>query len=683
MPKINIDHQHVDLGDLTDMSAGVANMKYELARLRSSALHSTKHVPLSQWIEDTVVLSSDSAVQGAMKLFGYQKGMADAITDQSIERITVKKSARVGYTRIVTCALGYFVAVDPSPSMIVQPSLEDADEYSGGEVAEFFRNTPCLSAEIGRRRSRDRMQKRRARLFRNGAIQYFVGAESPKGFRRKTVKFLALDEISGYPSSSGNEGDPYLLAVKRTLTYHDRKILVGSSPTIQGQSRIDDLFEQSDKRFYHVPCPHCSAQDGKPAGFQVLKWGGKDKPYGIKWSRREDGAIERAWYECEHCHEAIEEHNKPWMIENGRWVASKPTRRHAGFHVWAGYSQFDNAAWPILAAEYIDACRRPELLQTFYNTVLGECWTENQRGSTTVDDLVAARRTYPSELPDQAVLVTCGVDTQESRLEATWTAWDEYENGYVVDIRVFMGDPNGPEPWAELDKVLLERWHRRDGVELPTAACCIDSGGSRTDAVYRFCAERAGRKVMAIRGRNESDEKRYPVWLGVPTFKTKGSKPLYEVGTQSAKWTLMGMLRPESDQATGPRLYLPAHYDRERIEQLLAEEQVRKHKGHRSWLMWENVHNKRNEALDTLVYSFAALRAVQQTGVSLAKQAQIYGFAGVKKAPEPIPQSDALEIRPAPVKLESTTRQTMPAPLRQPPRPRAPGFVGVARGSWK
>ena len=108
---------------------------------------------------------------------------------------------------------------------------------------------------------------------------------------------------------------------------------------MKGTSRIEKAYEESDQRRYYVPCPHCGE-------FQVLEWGGPETPYGIKWDKDEngEGIPESAYYVCRHNGCVIHHNEKSGMVKRGEWRATKPFKGHAGFHIWAGYSLFPNAA---------------------------------------------------------------------------------------------------------------------------------------------------------------------------------------------------------------------------------------------------------------------------------------------------------------------------------------------------
>lgn len=84
------------------------------------------------------------------------------------------------------------------------------------------------------------------------------------------VRFLVLDEVDGFPNDVDGEGSPSDLAIKRTSTFSRKKIFKLSTPTLEGVSVIEKDFENTDMRYYHVPCPDCGAL--QKLVFKQLKW---------------------------------------------------------------------------------------------------------------------------------------------------------------------------------------------------------------------------------------------------------------------------------------------------------------------------------------------------------------------------------------------------------------------------
>src|SRR5579871_4706596 len=119
----------------------------------------------------------------------------------------------------------------------------------------MLRDTPVLAAIAGDPKAKTTDQTILEKTFKNGASLKLVGANSPAGFRRVTCRLVLFDEIDGYPNAgAGSEGDQIALGTKRTETFWNRKIILGSTPTVKGFSRIEKSFQESDQRRYFVPC---------------------------------------------------------------------------------------------------------------------------------------------------------------------------------------------------------------------------------------------------------------------------------------------------------------------------------------------------------------------------------------------------------------------------------------------
>jgi phage terminase large subunit GpA-like protein len=405
-------------------AVGAVNFAAELINIRREALAPPPILTLSEWAERFAYLSREtSAEPGKFRAFAYQNGILDAVTDPAVRTITVMKSARVGFTKMLDHVVGFFIHQDPSPILIVQPRVEDAEDYSRTEIAPMLRDTPCLAAIAGDLKAKDSDQRILKRVFRNGASVSFVGANSPGGFRRITARVVAFDEVDGYPSGgAGLEGDQIALGTKRTETFWNRKIILGSTPTAKGVSRIEKSWEESDKRRYFVPCPHCGHK-------QTIQW------RNIRWDRDEatgEHLPRTAHLICEENGCVIEERHKPWMIDNGEWIAEAPFAGHAGFHIWAGYSLFPNASWGNLVEEWLRVHKDPMLLRTFINLVLGETWEEDA-DAPDWHPLYKRRESYKElTIPADALIVVMGVDVQKRGLFVEITGWTSDRRSYVI-----------------------------------------------------------------------------------------------------------------------------------------------------------------------------------------------------------------------------------------------------------
>lgn len=574
-----------------------------MRQARREALKPPPKLSVSEWAECYAHLSAEtSAEPGKFKSFRYQDGIMDAVSDPLVETITVMKSARVGYTKILDHVCGYFIHQDPSPVLIVQPRVEDAEDYSTTEIAPMLRDTPVLAAIVGDMKAKESNQRKLKRMFRNGSSVSFVGANSPGGFRRITARVVAFDEVDGYPpDGAGDEGDQIALGSKRAETFWNRKIILGSTPTIKGVSRIQESWESSDQRRYYVPCPHCGVK-------QTLKWDN------LLWDKTPDGdhLPETAFFRCEAKGCRIEEYDKTGMIDRGEWVAERPGGKHAGFHIWAAYSLFPNASWRKLAAEWLEVYKSPKRCKTFINLVRGEPY-EDAVELTDPESLKGRVEQYNYEtLPSDVRLVTFGADTQDDRIEVTFVGWGANEESWVARHEVILGDTSKLAVWEQFDRLIKQPLGTDDGRTLMVQAGCIDSAGHRSEMVHKFCRDRKRRRIYATIGRgNPNPAAPRLIWPKTPSRTKNSGDRLYTVGVDTAKDDLASRLTivPNEEGPTPRAIHFPSiDLSADYFDQLTSEHALTKDGANgKPVRYWEKKKvDARNEAWDCLVYSLAA-----------------------------------------------------------------------------
>ena len=333
-------------------------------RARSNRTRSLWQPPpdltVSDWADAERRLSSESSAEPGIwrtDRAPYQRGIMDAVADETVREIWVMKSAQVGWTEILNNVIGYHIHQDPAPMLLVQPTLEMAEAWSKDRLAPMVRDTPALAERIADPRSRDSGNTLLHKKFAGGHLTV-AGANSPAGLASRPIRIVLFDEVDRYPASAGTEGDPISLGKKRAATFWNRKVLAGSTPTIKGSSRIESGFESGDQRFYHVPCVHCGE-------LQRLVWSQ------VRWP---DGQPELAVYACVACGAELTDADKPKMLRAGQWVASRESRGIASFHISELYSPW--STWADMAVAFVQAKKLPETLQTWINTSLGETFEE-------------------------------------------------------------------------------------------------------------------------------------------------------------------------------------------------------------------------------------------------------------------------------------------------------------------
>lgn len=463
--------------------------------LRAETLSLLKPPPrlsLPVWVEKEFRLAErSSALPGRFKLWKPQRLLLEAIGDPLCPRVTVMKPTRCGLTKSLIATIGSYAANDPCSVILLVPTDDDARKYAVDEIEPGFAESPALRDLIqhGRLDGRNTLVMK---TFAGGGSLKILAACAPRNLRYHDAKVLLIDEADAMKVTA--EGDPIALAIKRTVAHQDRKIVIGSTPADEDTSIIARLYNESSMEVFEVPCPECGV-------FNEIIWSN------IEWK---SGQPETAKYMCPHCKELINERTKPEMVEAGRLRAQKPEiKSHRGLSFSAFISLLPNASWGQLATEYLEAKRGgPALMQVFHNTVMGKPWrtTINR-----VDASLLADRAEPWGLetsshgviiPDPVMLITCGVDTQDDRLEATLIGFPIFGAPCILGNVVFAGNTLEDQVWRELDSFLKKKWRHSRGWQIGIDGAAIDSGGreGRTQKVYDFCYPRMFRRVFAIKG---------------------------------------------------------------------------------------------------------------------------------------------------------------------------------------
>lgn len=588
--------------------------------IRAEALRALLPPPrlrLSEWIESEVHLPEGvSAQPGQVRLWPFQREIADAIGDPFIERVTLVKPVRVGFTTLLTSAVASFVANDPAPILCLLPAEADCRDYMVSDVEPIFSASPAVAAVLSDERDESGRNTLLSRRFPGGSLKV-VAAKAPRNLRRHNVRLLFIDEADGMEATA--EGSSIVLAERRTLSFPDRKIVLGSTPVHEDTSHVLRAYAQSDQRIFEVPCPACGT-------FAEITWGT------IVW---DDDAPETARWRCPHCAEEIEERHKPAMVADGRWRALRPeVQGHAGFRLNALVSLHANAAWSKLATEFLGAKDDPTTLQTFVNTNLGQGWRND---GEELDETGMQARAEPfslDQVPAEVLALTVGCDVQHDRLELTYIGWTETGCMLILGHRVIWGAWDAAETWAELDTMLSERFPHELGGRIAIDATAIDAGdGTSMNRVTEFCRARTRRKIVAIKG---------APGFARPVIERAGSRTrtgarLWIVGVDTVKQQIFARFpRPSSARFSAS---LPAVW----YEQATSERALVRYVRGQPIRQFIRIPGRRAEALDCTVYAVAVRSLVNI--VPEVRRAELAQAEPVKVTARPVLQSSWMQRR--------------------------------------
>ncbi len=486
----------------------------------------------------------------------------------------------------------------PANILALMPSLNLAKRLSN-RIGKTIDEVPECRKTVASPRSRDARNTIDTKEFRGGTL-YITTAGSAANLAEIPARYIYGDEIDRWEQNVGGEGDPIDLAEARGSTFgRNAKFYYTSSPTLEGASRIADLFAQSDQRHYYVPCPHCGRM-------QILVWEQLD--YDIE--------TKRAQYRCintDDCGALIDEAAKETMLANGEWRAhAKGDGETVGFTLSTLYSPPGWVTWFGLAAQYDKAKKAlergdQEPMQVFYNTRLARTWNSVQE-MTKWEELKKRAEDYQLRtIPDGVLALTASVDVQGNRLELKIIGWGEGLERWVIDYQVIHGDPSLDATWAALDEILKTPIIHPCGYRMTIAAAGVDSGGHHTQEVYAFTRNRQHRHVLALKGATKPNR---PVISGKPSKvdvtwngqTEKHGAELWFVGTDTAKdWLYNRMKLPSGPGAIHFSKDLPDEF----YQQLVAERRLTRYVKGFKRSEWVKAKADRNEALDLAVYNLA------------------------------------------------------------------------------
>ena len=545
-----------------------------------------KRISFPVWMERTIHLPLGlAATPGQMKLAPYWREVASAMVDPTVEKITVVKSAQVGFSTLLSGLIGWHLTEQPAAILVVVPAEQDARNYVVA-LEDTFACSPALEHKLPTPSTAGR-DSRNTLLYRrgtNGASLRLVGANAPRNLRAIVARIILIDEADALQDT---EGDVVMLAESRSLSFPDKRTVIGGTPLVAETSRIAKSYAESDQGVWQVPCPRCGT-------FSELQWPRFEWPAG-----RPD---QIAW-RCPECAELIDERHKAGMARNGRWHVLRPEAgsSHRGFKISSLASSLPQAAWSKLAAQFEAARDDPERMKAFVNTRLGEPWFDE--GSALDESTLAARAEPfgPDAIPPEVLALTAGVDCADDRLEAVIVGWSRGSHAYVLSHEVIWGAIDDDLTWQQLDDLLRQRWHHPLGGQLKLDAVAIDGGdGGHLDQVMGFCRPRASRRVLAIKGAPGFSR---PPLLAARS-KMKGGGRLWIVGSDSIKSRIFDHLH----RGKGIRFSetLPGVF----YEQLSSERIVLRTRAGKPLRSFERIKGAKAEALDAMTYAWAARSAL-------------------------------------------------------------------------
>lgn len=517
---------------------------------------------------------------------------------------------QLGKSEALLNNIGFTMDRDPCPIMVCLPGEVSLNKFDAQKLRPLIDETPAVRATLSSVASREASNTRASKDFAGGLLM-MEHAGSPSRLKSSSVRKLFVDELDEVVACLPGGDDPLEMLNGRTSAYPGNYMRAYvSTPQLRSTSRIFYLWEKSDQRRYHVPCPHCGER-------QPLAWAG------LKWGTVVHSAHpRRAWYVCRECGGEIEEYAKTAMMAAGAWVPGNPDSRIKGYTANCLYYPLGlGPRWADLAQMWLDAQGDQARLKTFVNDRLAEPWEDKATANVKANLVQERAAAYPMRTAPRGVIrITAGVDTQDDRLEVHIIGWGRGRRFWVIDYANLPGDPALPDVWAAATDLLNRPIVHDSGALMQVEATSFDMMGHRTEHVKNYVRSRRVRRAMASFGAKANTA---PILsrakLQDVTWQGKTDKRgvhVFQIGTVDAKHVLYSQLAadhdayqawltaPDSDEkpaAPEQRCHFSADLPDEYFTGLISEvynptkARFEKRRG-----------SVRNEPLDTWVHAYAA-----------------------------------------------------------------------------
>ena len=530
-------------------------------------------------------------MEGKATLYHWQEEIMDRMVDSIHREVAVRKSARVGATKMIDGAIGYSIDQDPSTILAVQPTEGDAYKFAETEIEPMIRDNPHIQEAINARRisGRKKREKTAIKFFKGGYLS-MIGSETPRNFRMVTVRRGFVDEFDACAEEVGKDGSLVAIVRKRTADFFNGKNCWFSTPLIDGGSQIDKMYKSGSQGLREISCKHCKSLFSLDFFTQ------------FGWELDDEGELakESVHVVCPHCHKKLIHSDLPDMDKKGEWVHAFKNREVdiSSYYIWAGYSY--HFPWWKVVSEFIKAEKDRSLMQGFYNLVLGLPFSED---FDSIDHrmLLDKKEDYHDEVPEGVTVLIMSVDTQDMYLEWLVKGFGAKKESWDIAKGRIDGDPQFQSTWDKLHDVINTTYKSRRG-DMKPYITFIDRGGNKTEYVDEFCKNKAHLGVYPIIGANTINAQILD--YRKPKQDAKHQTPFYLLGVNKIKDTVYYHLINEISGEAYTHFPNYETWDDGYAKQLLAEEKNEKGR----WVLKKG--QKRNEGFDLQGYCYAGYRLV-------------------------------------------------------------------------
>lgn len=633
------------------MTFAAQALEWDIDFFREQLSHAPVEPPpgsVADWIQGRRVMPTSTPFPGFWNnaKTPYLVEPMDCMSPTShIRHIALMKSAQMGASAVMENIIAFYMGAAPT-SILYVAATEDALRKWSQKRLDPLIDTCKLRHLMNLGFSNKATDKVLLKIFVGGDLN-MASAGSASSLRSDSIRILIRDEVDGAKESlDTGEGSFMSVSEARTAAWGARaKIFDLSTPTIDGQSAIQRQYEKGDRRKFFVPCPHPDC--GK---MQVLDWGSEKSNHGMRADKKA-GVLQRAYYLCEHCREAIFNTDKGKMLARGEWRPSAVSQKlnYVSYHISGMYRPVGMKSWTDMWELYEDALGDEDDMRSFQNLELGNAYKETGNRPK-LEHVMELKSGYKSgTIPKGVLFITAAVDVQEGskrdkanppRLEMEICGHGKDFRTWSISYHRFDGAVKDETAgaWKDLKEFMDNggfEFRRADGREFWVNMTLIDSG-VLNDVVYAFCKNMDN--VYPLKGFHPIQRKpvkgdpKDPVMPGQyhkTYMRTQiAGDFLYQANTIHYKdQVYKNLAKKRVDIGEQPRGFceFPNDYTKKYFDMLRSEVKIRR-KGRVAG--YDN-QGRRNEALDVRVYNLCAADAFLREKMESLKIA--YAKAGAGK----------------------------------------------------
>jgi phage terminase large subunit GpA-like protein len=573
----------------------------------------------------------------------------EAASADQYDTIVIVCGSQMGKTEAMFNVLGHRFTDGPyQPALYVGPTEKNTRSMSKDRVHKMLSSTPVLWERTERGQRYSIYEK-----WIGGTPLRFGWAGSATELASHPCGIVLVDERDRMASDTGGEGDPVELARARTKNYPFRKIIISSTPTVEGQSAIWQLWEGGTRHMWAWECLGCKAWF--IPHLAALKWPDGATP---------DEAVLSAWVECPHCLHQHTPADQPTLNAHGRYIRHRKLKEGEGGDkaIWGQYIPDTDARPTATASFWVSGLASPwasfgqtarllisaykagdqERIKGVVNTWGGELFRQHGEAPEW-QEVSALRQEYqPRTIPAGVQRITLGADVQRNGIYFVIRGWGHNSESWLLEEGMLSGETDHDAVWQSLRLTLLAPIGDRR-----IDRAFIDSGYRPGDvyrrpdhAVYTFARSLPG-VAYPTKGQDSGDQpfKYSNIDYTFGGKVIKNGVRLYLVNTDYWKRWLHSRIRWPEDQPGGFHLHVATTEDY--CKQLVAEELVLKASGRATWVR----KSRQNHYLDCEVLAACAGYSINVHKLGIPPP-ETEAPGPTSRGREVAPRSPSLERRP-------------------------------------